>query len=130
MNLNNITEKLELAEMVQNNALLASSAGIWQLNLTTDNVIWDNRMLEIFEFDEDYFKNSYHGFEELILPEYHEEIRAKLLACQTGIAPFCSVYKVKSKNSKGYKTVLGKGNIVIEEDETRMMHGICVEILE
>lgn len=124
-NLSSINRRLEKAENLVYNALNNAKVGLWSWDFKNDMVEWDNNLLELFEMEYDYFKNGYQGYKEIVLPEYYQELEQKLNNCIENNVRLDMIYKIKSKNSIGQKTILVKGNL---NSERTMMYGICVEI--
>jgi PAS domain S-box-containing protein len=69
---------LELSEERLALATEASELGVWDWNLTTDELIWNKRQKRMFGYPDDNSKGTIKDFEAMIVPDQRELVQEKL----------------------------------------------------
>lgn len=80
-------------------AVRAGRFGVWDWNLKTDELVWDQLMYEIFDIDPVDFANDYDAFKKVLHPDDAVRIGIQLdYAFSTRASEFRSEFRIISKN--------------------------------
>jgi len=94
-----IKEK-ELLDLSQRLSLATTSAsmGVWDWNIESGRMTWDDRMLELFGITREAFKGTVDAWKDGLHPEDLDRAVADCEAALRGEAPFNTEFRVKHKN--------------------------------
>jgi PAS domain S-box-containing protein len=116
-------EKLELA-------LDNGSIGIWEWDIVTGEIKWDERMHKIFGLLPDSFEGSYEAFEKLL---YEEDITYTNNAVREALEldlPFEVIYRI-SQPDGGFKHITAKALVDRSaQGKAFRMTGVCFDVSE
>ena len=100
-----ITNRKESEEKIKQNEerlkLATSSAnlGIWDWDIISNKLIWDQSMYEIYNADPMQFTNDYEAFEKLLHPEDRGKVKADIQNSINNNIDFKSVFRVVSDSN-------------------------------
>jgi PAS domain S-box-containing protein len=130
----NITErkqaeiKLKEAQDKLNLALEKGNIGIWEWNLKTDEVNWDQRLEKMFGLEPGTFGKTFNAFESLV---NEEDISHVLVAIKNALEKDLPIDTVFRTNSKGVKTkYINTKSLVIKDKDGKpvSMMGVCFDV--
>jgi len=106
-------------------ALEGSNVGIWELNLITGEMIWDERLERMFGLTPGSFDKRYNSFEELVNEEDQGLLQKALVdATQNGL-PYETIFRIKrNKKHISSKAVINR----FENDKPSGLIGVCFDI--
>ena len=114
-------EKLDLA-------LDNGKVGVWEWDIATNKIEWDERMEDIFGVDTGTFEGNYEAFEKHIVEEDITHTRKALSNALELDTPFETVYRIKLKN-KEIKYISAKALLNRDpEGNPQKMRGVCFDI--
>lgn len=114
--LHEITQKLDLWESRFADALDAAEVGIWEWDLETNNLYWDERMFKIFKIDKSHFHNCYKDFADCVHPDDLKNLEKQIRDCIDLNVPFVYFFRIKDPTiPTGWKYVKGKGKVFRDE---------------
>lgn len=99
LKLQSLNERMELA-------LKVTKFGVWDWDLKTMVLNWDQYMFELFAFPEKDFKNDFSSFESRLLPDDNVRINSELEDCfKKNKKEFKSEFKIKIPSSEEIKII-------------------------
>ena len=101
-----VTERLQLATK-------AARAGVWDLDLAQDKLIWDDVMFAIYNLNTNDFSGTGQAWSEHLHPEDLEQTNQDLLDAIQGIREFDCTFRIIWKD-KSVRYI--KGNAIVERD--------------
>lgn len=114
--LHEIADRLTLWESRFAHALEAAEVGIWEWNLVTDNLYWDDRMFKIFKVDKSHFTGRYSDFAACVHPDDLKALEKQIKDCIDYNVPYVYFFRVKDPaNPTGWKYIKGKGKVFRDE---------------
>jgi signal transduction histidine kinase len=131
-----ITESKKLAQRLEDNEqrlLLATSSahlGVWDLNVPTGELNWDDQMYRLYGVDKKNFKPSIETWKKSLLNEDMEEARQSVLDAIAGNRIFNQEFRVKWPNGT-IRVIKGNGIVLRNNrDEPIRMIGVNSDITE
>jgi PAS domain-containing protein len=123
-----ITDKLNTLEGKFNAALDAAEVGIWEWDFATNELIYDNRMMDLYELPRS-SKVNYELWRNLVHPEDLPGVEAKIKDCIEHNKPYIYWFRIKSNtNPSGWKYIKGKGRVIRDESNKIIgMNGVNLE---
>jgi len=116
-------EKLSLA-------LENGSIGIWEWNIDTNAIEWDDRMEKIFGFEPGTFGKSYESFENCLVEEDKPHLRMALRNALEKDIPFETIYRIHFMKD-GQKYINAKALVNKNTNGTPYkMVGVCFDVTE
>ena len=111
-------------------ALVAGGTGTWHLDPNTGALDWDQKMIDLFGFDDGAFDGTYDMFKSLVLSEDLPRIeRAMERAWKTG-EEFEEDFRIR-RNDNDVHVIYGKARVVWAPDgKQRIMIGINQDVTE
>ncbi|EAY31865.1 sensory box histidine kinase [Microscilla marina ATCC 23134] len=109
-------------------ALDAGEVGIWDWSLGDNELQWNQRMHQIFDWPEDCFQNSLSGFTDRLHPDDQEKVVDVLQIALENKTKYDMSYRVADQQGN-IKTIVAKGAAIYDtEDNPVNMMGTCVDI--
>ena len=107
-------------------ALDATDTGVWEWNLQTDDVIWDERMERLFGYAGGEFPGTYEGFSERVHPDDLPHVEAAHVhGIEDGF--YQAAFRVVHDGAV-LRWVKARAEVVYEHDEPSKMIGIVTDI--
>ena len=110
-----LREKAEMGLLQANKRLqLAAQAahlGIWEWDIQKDQLIWDDRMYELYGVHRKDFKPNYTGWQDTLLPEDVTRSDESMRQAVTGSAPYDTEFRVKLPED-GFRYLKAYGQVV------------------
>ena len=129
-----ITERTKAQNAVRdaqsklNIALENGNIGVWEWYLTTDEMIWDERLEKMFDLKPGEFGKTYQAFENLVNEEDISHIQKSVKEALEKDLPFETIYRVCTKNGK-IKYISSKGLVSKDKDGKPIsMSGVCFDV--
>lgn len=123
-----ISKNLEMSEKRVLSALKHAEIGVWEWDLETNWLYWDNKMFELFGVEKDSFVNTYDDFIKAVHPDDVQKVEKKIKDCMENknkVYYYC--FRVKRGNA--YTLITGRGGIERNLDgQPVKMTGICYEV--
>ncbi len=95
-------------------ALDASEIGIWEWDLGTNELHWDQHMLNIFGLKREEFSNSYESFASIVLKEDLVKVEEQLEEVIKNKTRFDAEFRINKPNGTiGY--IVAKANLILDE---------------
>lgn len=114
-------EKLQIA-------LENGQIGIWEWNLNTGSVTWDERMEKMFGLDHGKFPGTYEAFENLVHEEDLTHVRKAIADSVANKTTFETVYRTRSGNGE-YSYISAKALLSFDSHgKPELMSGVCFDI--
>jgi PAS domain S-box-containing protein len=113
-----------------NIALEIGNIGIWEWDLLTDEVIFDERMEKMFGIGPGTFKGTFSEFENMLNEEDLPHFRKILSKALNDDTPFETLFRIRVKNSEN---IYINAKAMVEKDGTGRlvkMTGVCFDITE
>lgn len=111
-------------------ALENGSIGIWEWNILTNEIEWDERMENIFGIEPGSFEGNYDAFEEFLVDEDKAHTRKAISKALEFKLPFETIYRIQLKNGDiKYISTKALVNRDSEGNPLRMA-GVCIDITE
>jgi PAS domain S-box-containing protein len=97
-------------------AVRAGRFGVWDWNLKTGELVWDQLMYEIFDLDPLHFSNDYEAFQRVLHPEDALKIRDQLnFAFRSRAQEFRSEFRIISRDGS-IKTIAALASCFYDEE--------------
>ena len=142
--LKQLTDSLAVAEESQRlantrlqTALAAAGAGVWDWEVESNTLRWDDRMVELFGYHSKRFKRdeagwnlcTYHHFIDRVHPEDREPVQSQVDACLKDGIPYRTSYRVIHPDGEIVKIIHAAGDIHVDKDGTlERLVGVCFDI--
>ncbi len=125
-----IEEELRVSKEKLDLALNNASIGIWEWDILTNVIEWDERMESIFGIEQGTFGGNYDAFERFLVDEDIAHIRKAISNALEFDIPFETVYRIKL-NGGEIKHVNAKALVNKDSDgKPCRMIGVCFDITE
>jgi PAS domain S-box-containing protein len=121
-------QKLQEAQHKLNIALENAKIGVWEWDIATDKVKWDERMDRIFGAEPGTFKGSFKDFESYLNEEDVAHVRRALNRSLEIDYPFETAYRLKSINGE---TTYISSKAIVNRDKNGIpvsMTGVCFDV--
>jgi PAS domain S-box-containing protein len=120
--------ELRLAQEKLNLALESGNIGIWEWNLKTHEINWDERMQKIFGLEPGSFRNSYKDFQNLINEEDIWHVEKALGETLNHGAEYVNLYRTKPVEGK-VKYITSRAVInKYENGKPVNLIGVCFDV--
>ncbi len=93
-------EALKASQDKLNIALENGNIGVWEWDLRTDELIWDERMEKMFGLEPGSFAKTYMAFENLVHEEDISHVRKTIKDTLEKNKPYETLFRTKSKSGK------------------------------
>jgi len=121
-----LADKLSVIEERRRLALGASGVGIWDWNIETNQLIWDEAMFLIYDITEDSFNKDYKSWTDLVHPEDVGQTNDAIQRCLSHKGGPYS-FKFRVRRGACWRVVSAFGNCVRNKDGTpKRMVGINI----
>jgi signal transduction histidine kinase/ActR/RegA family two-component response regulator len=100
-------ERLELATK-------AGGFGVWDLDVVTDHLEWDDRMIEMYGLTPETFPGAYEAWASALHPEDASDAEASLKAALAGEKPFDTEFRIRLPDSS-IRTIRGAAVVLRNE---------------
>ncbi|WP_394220571.1 diguanylate cyclase domain-containing protein [Alteromonas gracilis] len=102
----------------------AAHIGVWEWDMTTNELIWDDWMYKIYSVPKDRFNDNFSDWERTVHPEDLDKVKSKIEQAITQKTGFHATFRVRVSKDK-YRHVRADGRI-----EGNKMFGINVNITD
>lgn len=109
-----IEEQLRDSESRLNRAVSGTSDGLWDWNITTDEVYYSPRLKEMLGYNEDEMENTVDAFTSLFHPDDQERVIATVRAHLVDHEPYCTEFQLRKKDGS-YAWLLSRGQAVWDD---------------
>ncbi len=118
--------KLALKETAERLALAANSAkiGVWDWNVETDELSWDNKMYELYGVDRTLFTGAYLAWERALHPEDKEQTLVHVRNAIEGNEEFDCEFRIIRPNGETRYIKAGAITIIDESGQVQRMTGV------
>lgn len=105
-----ISHDLSAMETRRKIALQNAEIGIWEWNIITNKVWWDETMFHIFGLDKNTFIPTYQSFSKLIHPDdiKHIDIMSTEAKYHIGSSRYTTSFRIRRNNEWCWVLVIGK----------------------
>jgi PAS domain S-box-containing protein len=103
-----VVEDITERKTAQNNLILlterfllskeSANIGIWEWNISTNELIWDKEMLKLYDRKQSEFKGSFEDWESSVLNEDVEKTKRLLEECIREVNDFDTEFRIMHKN--------------------------------
>ena len=111
-------------------AIENGNIGIWEWNITSGQMLWNDRMEQMFGLKKETFGKTFEEFEKFIHEEDVPHLKKAMKKAIEEELPFETVFRIKSSSGES-KFINAKG--IVEKDNNRKttgMIGVCFDITE
>jgi len=110
----------------------AAKAGSWIWNIETDEVVWDDRMQEIFGFEPGAYDGTYESWKNAVHPDDVKEADRQTVDALEKGANYDFQYRLNIESEKGrWRTVSAQALVISNKNGERIrMAGFCIDITE
>ena len=110
----------------------AAKAGSWNWNIETNEVVWDDRMQEIFGFEVGTYDGTYEAWKKSVHPEDVDEADRQTIEALKNGTDYDFEYRLNVKSEEGNWRRVRAQAIVVSNDkgERLRMAGFCEDITE
>lgn len=113
-------------------AIEAAEIGVWELDLKTQKLIWDDQMYKIYEVDKNKFKNNRSAWEKLIHPEDLDKVNIECrrsidfgthldssfrIVCSSGREKYINSFAQPFRDEKGFPAKMIGINIDVTKEK-------------
>jgi PAS domain S-box-containing protein len=126
--LRNAQDSLKESQKKLDIALENANIGIWEWDLKSNEVIWDERTEKIFGFEPGTFDGKFKSFEDLVIEEDLPHISNSIKQTLESDIPLETIFRIKPVNGV-LKYISAKANL--RKDKTGVpvdLSGVCVDI--
>ena len=132
----NITEKREerinnekLKERVEM-AMKTSNIGVWEYDVESGFLSWDDQMFALYELDKANFSNSFKDWENTVLPEELELINTEFKQALESGGVFANQFRIKTKDN-GIKYISAIAKVIVDtQRKSTVVTGLNWDITE
>lgn len=126
--LKKVENELERSREKLNIALENGQIGIWDWNLKTNTVVWDERMERMFGVEPGKFGGSYEAFENLVNEEDIAHVRKAAIDSIESKKTYETVYRTRPVNGE-CSYITAKGITTYDNDgKPESITGVCFDI--
>ena len=93
-------EALKESKLKLDLAIENANIGLWEWNLKTDEMFWDERMEKMFDIQPDSFERNYKSFEKLINEEDVSHVQKAILDAIERDWPYETLFRTRLENGK------------------------------
>ena len=123
-------EALKVTQTKLELALSIGNVGMWERDLKTKRLFWDNRMERMFGLEAGTFEGTYEAFEKYIVEEDVSHTREAIRRAIEENASFETIYRIRLANGE-VKYINGKGSVKQDESGKAVkLSGVCFDITE
>lgn len=142
--LKELTAKLEKSERKESllalrlkTALSAAGAGVWDWELNTDTLRWDNKMVELFDYrdsdfkqdEEGWFLCNYKHFINKVHPEDRDRVELNISNCIAGHTPYRISYRVVVTGNREFTVIQAAGDVFNSRTgKPERLVGVCLKL--
>jgi len=113
--LEELTNKLSKMEERRELALSLGGVGIWDWDLNTGKLYWDDGMLKIYSISRKDFCECYDDFKKRLHPEDVKVVEKQIEDCFVHKHRY--IFRFRVKKDEGYCVVSGFGNCIRDEND-------------
>jgi PAS domain S-box-containing protein len=121
--------ELRAAERRLELALEETNTAVWEWNVETDAVAWDETQEELIGLEPGAFEGTFDAFVERIHPEDRDRVEAAIDRTLENDVPYLVDFRMRQVDG-GTVWVAARGRLVTDEDGTRRLVGITQDISE
>ena len=124
------TKELQSNLTRQNLALKASSVGVWELDLVSNDLVWDQRMYNLYGIEEKDFEGTYSAWEKAFHPEDRERCVLEFQDAIKKATKFDTEFRVVWPSGKA-KNIKALADLIVDNDgNPQKMIGVSWDITE
>lgn len=102
-----VSERLQLATD-------AAGVGVWDWDVITNQLIWDESMYDLYEVNKDDFSGAYNAWEARVHPGDKAEVAYKLQQALAGKEAFNTVYRINIKGDR-IRHIKAEGTVYFDD---------------
>nr|WP_297347369.1 PAS domain-containing protein [uncultured Glaciecola sp.] len=111
-------------------ALKAAKIGVWEYDIVSDHLIWDDRLFEIYGRKRDRFKNTFQDWSESIYPDDFEAAQQAFTKAIEGHAYFKHEFRIVTNNGE-IRSVLGMAACIYDAKNNPVkVTGVNIDLTE
>lgn len=95
-------------------ALDVAKVGIWDCDLVSNELIWDDRMFDIFDVSKDSFRDVFDDWSNTLVPEDRDRAIGEFNKALAGESQFDTVFKIRRKNGE-IRSIKGIGHVFYDQ---------------
>ena len=95
-------------------ALDAGRIGVWDWDVTNDELTWDDTMYELYSVTKSEFEGAYHAWESRLHPEDKDAAEAELRRCLASGEHFEISFRLKPHQGEGTRFLRGVGQVYFD----------------
>ena len=123
-------DALKAAREKLNLALENGNIGLWEWDLITNEVSWDERMEKMFGLQRGSFGKTYNAFEALVNEEDISHVRNAIKYALDNELPYATIFRTRSENSK-VKYISAKGSARKDKQGRPVaITGVCSDVTQ
>ncbi len=124
-------EKLSLSEHRLRVASESGQVGVWDLNLVTQDLEWDDTLFKLYGIKRSDFDSTYDAWERCVFPEDAARVADEIMSAITNHRRFDSKFHILRQDNGEVRTIKSYADILydIQGEATRMI-GINYDITE
>lgn len=108
----------------------AAGIGVWDWDLETGALLWDEQMYETYDIQEEDFSGTYEAWESVVVPEDLGKCRAILEEVKLTGSPLDMTFRIRTRNGT-LRHIAAYGRILPEgSDSRRRMIGVNYDITQ
>jgi two-component system sensor histidine kinase/response regulator len=111
-------------------ALKAAKIGVWEYDIVSDHLIWDDRLFEIYGRERNKFKNTFQDWSESIYPDDFEAAQQAFTKAIEGHAYFKHEFRIVTNNGE-IRSVLGMAACIYDAKNNPIkVTGVNIDLTE
>jgi len=125
-------KELSIREEQLSLSMKAAKAGSWSWNLITNEVIWDDRMQEIFGYKPGTFEGTFESWKRVVHPDDLMQAEQKTLEAVKSGSEYNFEYRLNIEEEANFwRTVSAKALVLSNDKGERVrMVGFCIDVTE
>jgi len=130
-----VSDRMELLNKVSETnqrlslALNAAQIGIWEWNMITNEIIWSDEVLEIYNLDKSYGQLSFEKYLTYVHLDDLEKLKADIATSLKNNSQYDTVHRVILPNGT-LRWISGTGKVITEDGHPVKMIGTVVDITQ
>jgi len=122
--------KLQESEERLSLAINSANLGIWDWNVSENNLLWDASMYKVFDVNPEDFSGHYEAFEKTLHPEDKEKVNAGVASALAGPNDYVDNFRVLDKNGNVKYVAVFSKTFRNEDGSARRMIGVNFDVTE
>ncbi len=127
---NKLTESLQISKHRLRIASESGYIGVWEYNIQTSHLYWDQTMFKIYGVTEDTFSYLFREWIEMIIRDDAERVRQELDNAITKNTRLDTKFKIERKRDGRVRTIKAYGDILYEDGHPIKVVGVNYDITD